>query len=381
MKQRSELLAFIILLLFNCKSTTIKTKDLNPKVISTINQVIAENNIPGLTFSIIHKNGQTDNYAAGFSDIEKKITLKTDHTFFSGSIGKTYTAALLMQLIDKKQIELSDIFITYFPGHEWLHQIPNIDDITIGMLLQHTSGLPRYVLKPEIWKQIDEDPNKVWTYKDRLAVVFNDKPVHEAGKSWSYSDTNYILLGMLIEKVTKNNYYDLADYQILKPYNLNQTYPSLKRNIPNLAVGYSKMPPAFRVPEKTVEAGSYFFNPQLEWTGGGMASSTPNLAKWAKLYYSGTPFSKKTLATITTENHNGHHVIGTDSYGIGTFIYETKHGKAFGHSGFMPGFNSLFIYYPELEIAAAIQINCDYAASVINMNELMDDLISQSLIR
>ena len=61
-----------------------------------------------------------------------------------------------MQLIDKKQIQLSDVFISYFPDHEWLAQVPNINDITIGMLLQHTSGLPRYVLKPEIWQEIDK---------------------------------------------------------------------------------------------------------------------------------------------------------------------------------------------------------------------------------
>ena len=381
MKQKVVFFALFILLFFNCKTKISNVKELNPKVLSTINQVVNENNLPGLTFSIIQNNGQIENYAVGFSDVENKIKLNSDHTFLSGSIGKTYAAALTMKLHDKKQIDLSDIFLNYFPDNDWLHQIPNIEDITIGMLLQHTSGLPRYVLKPEIWKQIDENPNKVWTYKDRLTTIFNDKSVHEAGKSWSYSDTNYILLGMLIEKVTKNNYYDLAEYQILKPYNLKQTYPSIKRNISNLAVGYSKMPPTFLVPEKTVVGGSYFFNPQMEWTGGGMASSTSDLAKWAKLYYTSKPFSKEALALITTENSQGHHVMGKDSYGMGSFIYETKHGIAFGHSGFMPGFNSLFIYYPDLEVAAAIQTNCDYASANLNMNELMDNLITQSLTR
>jgi D-alanyl-D-alanine carboxypeptidase len=379
MKQKGPLLALVILLFFNCKTTVTKVQNLNPEIIATLNALVTNKNLPGITFSIIRKNGQLENYAAGFSDVENKIKLNADHTFFSGSIGKTYAAALTMQLIDKKQIQLSDVFINYFPDHEWLAQVPNINDITIGMLLQHTSGLPRYVLKPEIWQEIDKNPNKIWTYKDRLSVIFNDKPIHEAGKGWSYSDTNYILLGMLIEKVTNNNYYDLTDYQLLKPYNLNQTYPSLKRNIPNLAVGYSKMPAAFLVPEKTVESGSYFFNPQLEWTGGGMASTTSDLVKWAKLYYTSIPFSKDALTLITTENSNGHHVTGTDSYGMGSFIYETKHGQAFGHSGFMPGYNSLFIYYPDLDIAAAIQTNCDYAGDVLNMNEFMDDLISKAI--
>ena len=369
----------IVLLVFACKSSDTKKSELNPRILTKMQETINEKNIPGLTFSVILKNGETENYAVGFADVENKVKLNTSHSFFSGSIGKTYAAALTMQLIDRKEIQLSDLFISYFPDHEWLSEIPNSDDITIGMLLQHTSGLPRYVLKPQLWKMIDEDPNKVWSYKDRLSLIFGDGPVHEAGKDWSYSDTNYILLGMLIEEVTKNDYYELAEYQLLKPYNLSHTHPSLQRNIPDLAVGYSKMPPSFNIPERTVETGSYFFNPQMEWTGGGMASSTPDLAKWAKLYYTGRPFSKSALALITSENARGHHVMNTDSYGMGSFIYETDHGMAYGHSGFMPGFNALFIYYPKLEVAAAIQTNCDFAASILDMNVLMDDLVTQAL--
>ena len=378
MKNKSFFLGVIFLLFIGCKTNTVKNPQLVPEVISEMNEVIIKKKIPGLTFSIIHKNGAQLNYSAGLSDIDLNISLNANHSFFSGSIGKTYAAALLMKLIDTKKVDLKSTLISYFPDDDWLTKLPNINDITVEMLLQHTSGLPRYVLKPEIWKQINEEPNKVWTYEDRLSVIFNEDPVHEAGQAWAYSDTNYILLGMLIEKVTNNNYYDLINFQIIKPYDLNQTYPSLQRDIPNLAVGYSKMPAAFSVPNKTVENGSYFFNPQMEWTGGGMSSSTSDLAKWAKLYYSATPFSKNALQMITSENPNGHHVMGTNSYGMGSFIYETKYGNAFGHSGFMPGFNSLFIYYPDLGVAAAIQTNCDYASG---LNEIMDNLVSKSIAK
>ena len=166
---------------------------------------------------------------------------------------------------------------------------------------------------------------------------------------------------MLIEKVTGEAYYDLVRNSILKPMQLHDTHPSNARIIENLAVGYSKMPPGFQVPNNTVEDKQYFMNPQLEWTGGGMASTTEDLAKWAKLYYEGHLVSKTSLHAIITPNPNGKNVEGTSSYGMGSFIYDTQHGEAYGHTGFMPGFNAIFIYYPKLGIAAAMQINSEHA--------------------
>ncbi|WP_298237682.1 serine hydrolase domain-containing protein [uncultured Algibacter sp.] len=345
----------------------------------TVTKTLKDNNLTGLCFSIIHSDGTNKDYAFGFTDVEKNLPLLTSHTLFSGSIGKTYAATLLMQLVDSRKVDLKEKLINYFPELDWLNKLANIQDITIEMLLQHTSGLPRYVLKTEVWETLHNNPNKIWSYKDRLSFIFNDEPVHKAGESWAYSDTNYILIGMLIEKITSENYYDLVQSQLLKPNQLSNTYPSLTRSIPNLAVGYSRLPEAFFVPNKTVENEEYFINPQVEWTGGGMASTTSDLAKWAKLYYEGNLFSKSALKKITTPNPNGLNVENKSSYGMGSFIYDSKLGEAYGHSGFMPGFNSIFIYYPNKKIAAALQFNCDYAATSLNMNKLIDDLVLISL--
>lgn len=375
MKKQLFLIVLVLSIFFGFSQNTEKVV-LNDSIISFLNQTITEKQIPGITFSVIDRRGKIKNYTAGYSDVEDKLELTTEHKFLSGSIGKTYAATLVFQLVESGRIDLNKKYIEYFPDTDWLTNLPNIYDITVEMLLQHTSGLPRYVLKPEIWNALYEDPNKVWTYEDRLQVIFNDNPVHEAGKGWAYSDTNYILLGMLIEKVTGNTYYNLVRDVILKPNQLSKTHPSNQRIIESLAQGYSKLPPSFHVPNKTVVEKKYFINPQLEWTGGGMASTTEDLAKWAKLYYEGVLVSKTSLHNITTANPNGKHVEGTSSYGMGSFIYETKHGEAFGHTGFMPGFNAIFIYYPKLGVAAAINVNCDYAVSVLNLNDLMDSLIS-----
>ncbi len=382
MKKQLLTLALLFCIVFG-QSQSLKKFVAKNQVRDTINKVLAKTveikKIPGINFSVIDRRGTIENYTAGYSDVESNEHLNTGHTFFSGSIGKTYAATLVFRLVESGDIKLHNKLLSYFPDTPWLLQLPNINDITVEMLLQHTSGLPRYVLKPEIWNQLHEDPDKVWTYEERLKVIFEDEPVHEAGKGWAYSDTNYILLGMLIEKVTNKSYYDLVQSEILEPKSLDHTYPSLKRNIENLSVGYSRLPPAFHVPNKTLDKKLYFMNPQVEWTGGGMASTTEDLAKWAKIYYEGQLVSDEILSLITTANPNGKHVEGTSSYGMGSFIYQTAHGEAYGHTGFMPGFNSIFIYYPKYGMAAALQINCDYAVGVLNLNDIMDNLISLSI--
>lgn len=368
MKKHFTLLLGIFFLQITISQTTTKTV-----IQEKLDSIVSTNKLPGINFSVVLKNGKTQSFSAGYADTEEKIKLTPSHTFFSGSIGKTYAATLVFQLMEKGKINFKDKFISYFPEVNWLQQLPNIQDITIEMLLQHTSGLPRYVFNVKIWEVLHEQPDKVWTYKDRLSYIFNAKPVHEAGKAWAYSDTNYILLGMLIEKVTGKEYYNLVTEHILKKMQLKETHPSLRRDIPNLAAGYSQMPAAFKIPTKTVTNGKYVFNPQMEWTGGGMASTTTDLAKWAKYYYEATLFSDETLQLVTTVNPNGQEAEGS-SYGTGSFIFNTKFGKAYGHSGFMPGFTSIFIYYPEHKLAAALQINCDYAQ--FNLNDCLDELIA-----
>jgi len=366
----------ILFCLFGCNSSDKQfNSEIHENITNTIDQLVKDNNIPGLNLSIIFKNGKQENYSSGYADKENKIKLNADNVMFSGSIGKTYAVAILMQLIDEGKIKLQDKITDYFPKIEWLNLLPNIHGITIEMLLKHTSGLPEYVQKPEVWDTLKINPGKTWTYKDRLSFIFNDKPVHKAGKGWFYSDTNYILLGMLIEKITGTYYYDEVKSRILIPEKLIFTHAADKRNIKNLPIGYSKLPEMFKMPEKVVVNGKYIFNPQLEWTGGGIASTTSDLAKWAKIYYEGKLFSDSLLNKIITPNSYGKMIEDSLAYGMGSFIYETKYGKAFGHTGFVPGFVSIFAYYPEHKMSIALQINCDYAKKKLSLIDYLDKIL------
>ena len=377
MNRAIPFLIAILVSLAGCKNSgTFSSDEINRKIADQCEQLVSKNHIPGLRFSIIFPDGRQENFAAGFSDSKKRTPLNIDHVMFSGSVGKTYAAALIIKQVDAGKINLSDKIIDFFPEKEWMKSIPNIDDITIEMLLKHTSGLPRYAMKPAIWDSLQKNPDKVWSYEDRFRVILDDKPVHFAGEDWSYSDTNYLLLGMLLEKLSGTYYYDLVQTKLLDPNDLTATHAAIRRDLPNLPIGYSRLPEMFRMPEVMVVDGLYAFNPQMEWTGGGIASTTADLARWAKLYFDGGLFSDTLALKMVTPNTHAQILDNGHAYGMGSFIYKTKHGEAYGHTGFVPGFVSIFAWYPEQQIAVALQANCDYAASYMSLVDYLDTLIS-----
>ena len=154
-----------------------KLSDTDNKVISIMKGLTEENGLPGMNVSLILEDGVQKSYSVGYADIDEEILLNTGHVLFSGSVGKTYLVGIMMQLIDKGEINFQDRFIDYFPEVEWLDSLPNINEISVENLLQHTTGLPRYVMKPAIWDSLSSNPDKIWTYRDRLFCIFNDSPV------------------------------------------------------------------------------------------------------------------------------------------------------------------------------------------------------------
>ncbi len=374
MKIKTAVIFFIVCISISYSSQLTAKQNQNQTIQNTLNSLVSENYLPGLNFSIIYKDGEQENYSAGLADVERGINMDGDKVMFTGSIGKTFAVTLLMQLVDEGKVELNKKFIEYFPNTEWLKNIPNINDFTVLMLLQHSSGLPRYVNHMEVWETTRDNPDKVWSYEDRLSHIYNDEPVNEAGKEWNYSDTGYLLIGMLDEKFF-GDYYTNVKERVLIPQTLSETYGAITRDLPNLAVGYSKFP-EFLTPEITVVEGRYYFNPQMEWTGGGFASTTSDLAKWAKLYYDGELFSDSLKQKIVTPKFETGE---NEKYGAGSFIFNTKHGLAYGHTGLMPGYRSIFIYFPEKEIACALQMNCDYGTSKISLIEYVERIMESIL--
>ena len=310
---------------------------------------------PGATLGVVLADGESFGLAAGFSDRDAKTPMKPTDRMPAGSTGKTFAAAMVMQLIKEGKISLDDKIEKYLGKETWFARLPNAREVTIRQLMNHTSGLVRYEFKKEFTDFLTANPYKVWTPEERLAYLFDEKPPFEAGKGWDYSDTNYIVLGMIIERVTGKKFYDEAYKRFIKKFKLNETIAQEGPELKGVVQGYAGANNPFGGKDKMIENGKFIVNPQLEWTGGGWASTGEDLARWAKLMYEGKAFDAS-LVPVMLDGVPAK--LGRDvKYGLGVIIRPTAGGLTYGHSGFFPGYMTDMMYFPEQKIAVAVQVN------------------------
>jgi D-alanyl-D-alanine carboxypeptidase len=213
----------------------------------------------------------------------------------------------------------------------------------------------RYEFKEQFTKDLTANPDKVWKPEELVAYLLDEKAAFEAGKGWDYSDTNYIVLGMIIERVTGKKFYDEAQKRVLKPLKFERTFPQDRREIKGLIQGYAGAQNPFGGKDAVLENGKFIINPQFEWTGGGYVSNAEELARWAKVLYEGRAFDAALLPAMLDGVPAR---LGRDAkYGLGVIIRPTPAGLTYGHSGFFPGYMTDMMYFPESKIAVAVQVN------------------------
>lgn len=310
---------------------------------------------PGGTAGVALADGTMIALAVGLSDRAAGTPMKPTDRLLLGSVGKTYASAVALQLVQEGKIGLDDPISRWFGKEPWFTRLPNAAAVTVRHLMNHTSGLVRYELNPKFTANLTANPDKVWTGEERIAYLFDAAPPFAPGEGWEYSDTNYIVLGMIIERSGGAPYYDQLRARILGPFGLKDTVPADSRTVPGLVQGYAGAQNPFGGSDEMITAGRFAVNPQFEWTGGGLAVTAPDLATWAKLLYEGKVLEQ----SMMTELLSGVPArLGPETkYGLGVIIRPTAHGITYGHSGFMPGYQTDVMYFPELKTAIAVQVN------------------------
>lgn len=331
--------------------------DLTNRMLEHTKSFRVENDIPGCTAAFVLPDGRIGAVAAGLSDVEEGIAMSLDDRLLSGSIGKTYVAAVALQLVNEGSLDLDARISRWLDGDKWFPRLPNGTDITVRMLMNHTSGIPEHVYDPEFGRSVGADPDRVWEHAELLKFVLDAAPLFPAGKGWSYADTNYIVLGIIIEKIAGRAYYEELERRILEPFGLDDTVPSDNRTIAGLVPGYAGEQTPFKIPGKTIRDGRFVVNPQAEWTGGGLACTTRDLARWGRILYTGKAFPPRLLEPMLdgVRAFTG----PNDRYGLGVQIWPGPHGNCYGHGGWFPGYVSLLAYYPDTGLTLAVQLNTD----------------------
>ena len=309
---------------------------------------------PGGTAGFVLADGTSFGLATGLSDRAAGTTMKPTDRLLAGSVGKTYVSAVALQLVHSGKIGLTDPISKYLGGEPWFKRLVHADRITIRHLMTHTSGLVRYEFNPKFTADLSANPDKVWTGAERLSYLFDAQPPFAPGEGWEYSDTNYIVLGMIIERAGGASYYDQLRV-MLKKYGLADTVPADSRTVPGLVQGYAGANNPFGGSDEMIRDGKFAVNPQFEWTGGGLAVTALDLARWARLLYEG----KVVDPSLMDELVDGVQAkLGPETkYGLGVIVRPTAHGITYGHSGFMPGYQTDVMYFPQLKSAIAVQVN------------------------
>jgi D-alanyl-D-alanine carboxypeptidase len=354
------LLPFLLLLAAPAGGQVAETFDVQESTKARLQAIVnafhSAGSFPGVSAAVSMPGGSVVTLTAGEADTVRHIPMTPEGRILQGSVGKTYFAALAMQLIGAERLDLDRPVAGYLGHHEWYERIPNSSTITVRHLMTHTSGVMRYEFKEAFTRDLSAQPDKHWLPQELLAYVLDEEPSFPSGEGWEYSDTNFILLGMIMEEITGRTCYDMIQERLLGPLGLTNTVPSSSRTIPGLIQGYAGPGNPFGGTDEVLMAdGRFVINPQFEWAGGGFASTPSDLARWARALFTGKAFDPGLLPMMLDGVPAR---LGTGSrYGLGVILSETPAGPSQGHSGFFPGYLTEMAYFPELDVAVALQVN------------------------
>ena len=346
---------------YNDKASDAVISVLRASLQAKLNELHQAASFPGATIGFVLPDGRSGSVSAGLADVENKIPLKPTDRMLAGSIGKTYVAAVILQAVQEGKLDLDAKIERWFGSEAWFARLPNAKDITLRMLMNHSSGIPEHVLDKTFIAAMKKDPDRIWRPEELIAYILDAKPLFPAGQGWSYADTNYILAGMIFERVTKKTVYGEVTRRILKPFNLERTLPSDRRVLSDVITGYSMPNSPFGFEGRVIVDGKFIINPQMEWTGGGFASTAEDLARWAKLLYEGKVLKKETLDQLLTgvAANEGRGSGAGNKYGLAVQIRPSEWGVSYGHGGWFPGYRSEMEYFPRHRIGVAVQFNTD----------------------
>lgn len=354
----------LFLLMGTAAMTSVPThaQDLKARFESELKNLHEQYDFPGATAAYILPNGQVECVAIGLSDIDQNMPMSSESSMLVASVGKIFVSATVLALSQEGRLQLDNPIATWLADRPWFRRLPNAKTITLRQLLNHTSGLGNHVETEAFAQELTNNwrAAEPMSPEELIAFILGQPPLFMPGEGWAYSDTGYLLVGLIIERVTGRTYEAEIRQRFLDPLNLTRTRPSDQRELPNLATGYLAEENAFGLPPTTTtRPGVMAWHPGLEWTGGGLVSNPRDLVIWGKALFSGQVLvgdgAGALLQSVAIQKEMDH-----VRYGLGVAIHKGGPlGPAYGHGGWIPGYCTSLRYYPNYDVAVAFQMNTD----------------------
>lgn len=319
-------------------------QNLKQKLGNYLDSLYAHQKVMG-SFAIADHNQTSFVKVVGFSDVEKQLKANMNTQYRIGSVSKTFTAVLIMKAVEDKKLKLNQKLSDFYS------EVVNADKITIENLLQHRSGIHNITAEPEFLEYY----TKSQTNEQMVSRIEKLKSDFTPGTKYEYSNSNYILLGLILEKIYKTSYSELVKNKISKPLKLNLTHVGKTIDTSkNQAKSFQFSGVYFPVPEgdMTVPIGA-----------GNMVSTPTELLKFVINLENGKLISKESLSLMKTF---------VDNYGFGLVKYQDGQLSGYGHEGMIDGFHSALYYFPKEEVGVSF---------VTNQSEYEDQNILDNMIK
>ncbi|MEC7755037.1 MAG: serine hydrolase domain-containing protein [Bacteroidota bacterium] len=293
--------------------------------------------------------------ASGKADIASGIDVAPCSPFLIASISKSFTAATIMALKDDGLLSLDD------PVTEWVdgkiaEKLENVKGSTLRHLLNHTSGIPDYYTLQFELDRINREDNG-WTQEEVLAYAFGKKATNAIGETYYYSNTNYLLLGMIIEKASGLSLQEAYEQKIFIPAGLSSAYYSTTRPIPPGTVkGYVDIYGNGQYVES-----EFLYRDELNTADGGIAINAYDLGLFFEKLLKGDIISEQSLAEMTAYEDLPSDWVDEDfghfQNGLGLEHNRTPYGNSSGHTGGIDGFLTIAQYFPEHDATFILLVN------------------------
>ena len=317
--------------------------------------------IPGVAAAVIFPDGSTWQAGSGYAQLNPDELATPSTPFVVASITKTFVTATIMQLADEGALSIDD------PLSNWLPDYPRANRITLRQLLRHTSGVYNYLEYPSFSRRVFKtDRGHYWTPQEILDT-FVGPPDFAPGKGFHYSNTGFILLGLVIEKATGQNIGDVFAQRFFSPLGLKDTYFQGSGPPPSTsAQGYAYLSGVWNEWSDGTNYRPGISGATVSWSAGAIAASAHDIATWCAALYGGHVVSANALAQM--ENFSYPYSKGW--YGMGTWTRVHKGVRMVGHIGSFHGFDAAMWYYPDTGMTVVVLTNL----AKISANPIADAL-------
>lgn len=297
--------------------------------------------------------------AVGLARIQPPLPIRVTDRYRVASVTKTFVATVVLQLAAEGKPRLSDSVQRWLPG-----LVPQGQRITVRELLDHTSGLFDYEADKGYFKARVARPGRVWSPRQLIGIAVAHKPLFPPGRDWSYSSTNYVLLGLVVEAVTGRSLDSRLGDRIFRPLALRSTsYPRMTALRGRVVHGYLGSHPGLPIPAGRLLDTTSLVAPN-GWGAGQIVSDADDLARFYAALLGGRLLPRAQLSAMKTTVRGVHTGLGVPvvfsaPYGLGLEIDRLGCGVAYGHSGDIAGYRNIVWANADGSRVAALMVNVD----------------------